>query len=143
MLKYLLCFLLLLSNTAYSQRKNITAGFIADLPIEKKYGFNGISVHAGAWFGNKALVPIGVFAGYRSYQKNFTGRIWNVFCLTLAWRIQVKDFLILPNFSFVNDDYQDLGIKFGYALDKERTYFLHIAYSSQLGMALGTTISIN
>ena len=142
MVKYFLI-LLLISNTAFSQRKNITPALMFDLPIEKNFVFNGISVNAGAWFGNKSLVPIGVFVGYRVYQPNFKGRIWDVFCVTLAWRIQVKDFLILPNFSYVNDDYQDLGIKLGYALDKEKTYFLHLGYSSQLGMALGTTISIN
>jgi hypothetical protein len=138
------CFLILLliSNTAFSQRKNITPALMFDLPIEKNIVFNGISVNAGAWFGNNSLVPIGVFVGYRVYQPNFKGHIWNVFCLTLAWRVQVKDFLILPNFSYVNNDYQDLGMKVGYALDKEKTYFAHLSYCSQLGLSLGTTISI-
>jgi hypothetical protein len=142
-MKYLVLAFILLANTSSAQKKPITFGLMFDIPVEKNLTFNGLNLNAGAWFGNDCLVPIGVFGGYRVHQPVKNAKVWEVITLTLAWKIQIKEFLILPNFTYANKEYQDLGIKFGYALDKEKTYFFHLSFSGQLGPSIGTTISIN
>ena len=143
MKKIFLFALMLVALNSYSQKqKPITLGFTFDAPIERNMLFNGLSANIGAWFGNDNLVPIGLFVGYRVHQTK-TGKIWQVFGVTTAWRIQAKSLLILPTFTYVSNEYQDLGIKFGYAIDAEKTSFVHVFVSGQMGVGIGTTISVS
>lgn len=142
MKRILLLMLLTISSASFAQTNPIKFGLIFDVPVEKNLSFNGLNLNAGAWFGND-FVPFGLFAGYRVHQPVKRAKVWELFTITMAWRIQIKNIMLLPNFTYANREYQDVGMKVGYALDEEKTYFFHLSISQQLGMAIGTTISIN
>jgi hypothetical protein len=143
-MKKLIFLLLLIPTLSFSQsKKYITPMAIFDVPLN--YGlFDGLSVNAGALFGDEKFVQIGVLVGYRQYQTPSSRYepVYSLGTFSFLWRVPLNKMLIIPMFSYANKTYQDLSLRLGYSINKEKTNFVHAFASTQMRFGVGVTIIV-
>jgi hypothetical protein len=138
----------LIAYTTQAQtQKYIIPSFFLETPIEQGCLVNGLNFGAGAIFGdNSPFVAIGVYVGYLTYQP-YTQRknepILQKGTITMAFDIKTNTrLLIMPAFVIGTKDFNDLNIKLGYSVDKEKTMFVTLFASQTYNMGIGFVCKI-
>ena len=139
--------LLLIGFTSSAQKqKYIIPSFFFEAPIERGYLFNGLNIGAGAIFGhNSPFVAIGVYAGILTYQPYIPAKaaIIQKGTITMSFDIRTNTrLLIMPSFVIGTKDFNDLNIKLGYSIDKEKTMFVTVFASQTYNMGMGFVVKI-
>ena len=135
---------------ALSQReRQINPGLFVDIPMEmsKTYGFafNGMSFGADAWFGEQTpFTSIGIFFGITSFQ-SLSDKTSIIQKPTLSVIIDIHNsskLFIAPTFSVGTEDYFDVGLKLGYAINKDKSMNINAFVSENLKFGIGTAVKI-
>jgi hypothetical protein len=150
-MKFALFFLLLFSSICYGQekpvKKNVGNKFakpllMFDIPI-KRGMFDGLSTNLGFLLGSEDWVQIGILAGYRVHQKNNAGfEVHQLPTASILWVVKAKKIVFIPMFTYANRSYQDVSMRIGHSIDKDKSIFVHIFGSLQMGYGIGTTVKI-
>jgi len=142
----LISFLLLSFSSSAQNQKYIVPSFFFEAPIERGYLFNGLNIGAGAIFGdNSPFVAIGVYAGVLTYQPylGVKAPIIQKGTITLSFDIKTNTrLLIMPSFVIGTNDFNDLNIKLGYSIDKQKTMFATLFASQTYNMGMGFVVKI-
>lgn len=128
-------------SVAAQKEKNIVPSFFIEVPVEQGYLFNGLNFGVGAIFGEQTpFVAIGLYAGLLTYQP-YTPKFAPIIqkgTITLTFDIKTNSrVLIMPSFVVGTNYFNDLNIKLGYAVDKERTMFVTGFASQTYNMGIG------
>jgi len=134
--------LVLIPIACFSQnKKHIKPIVIFDIPINN-IAFSGLSSNVGALFGRDNFVQIGVFVGYRQHSDLKINKTYSLGTFSFMWRVPIDKFDITPMFTYANGTYQDLSMRLGYVVDKNKTISINIFTSSKMGSGVGTTIHL-
>ena len=145
MKQILLALFILFSQSVFSQNSSeyIRPILVFEIPIQRGM-FDGLNTSVGALFGSEKFVQIGVLVGYRTHTKvNSNFEVQQLPNLSILWKIPVDKFSIMPMFTYGNKTYQDVSLRVGYALDKDKNNFIHAFGSMQMGYGIGTTILLS
>ena len=139
--------ILLIGFTSSAQNeKYIIPSLFIEAPIEQGYLFNGLNFGVGAIFGhNSPFVAIGVYAGILTYQPYSPAKaaIIQKGTITMSFDIRTNTrLLIMPSFVIGTKDFNDLNIKLGYSIDKEKTMFVTVFASQTYNMGMGFVVKI-
>ena len=128
------------------KQKNIVPSFFMEVPVEQGYLFNGLNFGVGAWFGETTpFTSIGIFVGLLTYQpySKPAAPITQKATLNLAFDIKTGTrVLIMPTLSVGTNNFYDLNLKLGYAIDKERTIFITGFASQTYNMGIGAVVKM-
>lgn len=145
LIKKILTLLLLLPIFSFGQKnKYIKPMILFDLVVQKQM-FDGLSSNVGILMGDEKFTQIGLLVGYRQHSpaNNMMKPMNTLMTASILWKAQVERFLFLPMFSYGNESYQDLSFRIGYAVDKNKSTYIHMFTSSQMGFGIGTMVELN
>jgi hypothetical protein len=134
-MKKILLILMLLPCLSFAQNKYIRPIVIFDAPIQKTM-FGGASSHVGLLFGEEKFVQIGFLLGYRIVDTKQSASF------SFMWKARFNKILIAPMFSYCSKEYQDISLRLGYSFNREKSSFIHVFGSTQMGYGIGGTFCL-